>query len=136
LQLQGWLSKSGPQMTGNNVRELSQTARDVSWINWFWLGTGGAVTYGIMLARSRFAGFPLHPIGYMMCLTYPMHMLWFSVFLGWLSKVLITRFGGIDTYRKTVPLFLGLALGDVAMMLFWVGIDAWQGRVGHQLMPG
>jgi hypothetical protein len=136
LQLQGWLSKSGPQMTGSNVRELSQSARDMGWTNWFWLGSGGLITYGIMLARSRFSGFPLHPIGYMMCLTYPMHMLWFSVLLGWLSKVLITRFGGIDTYRKTVPLFLGLALGDVAMMLFWVGIDAWQGRTGHQLMPG
>jgi hypothetical protein len=136
LQLQGWISKWGPQMVGSNVRELSQPARDVNWTNWLWLGLGASLTYGMMLARSRFAGFPFHPIGYMMCLTYPMHTLWFSVFLGWMCKVLITRFGGIDTYRRTTPMFLGLALGDAAMMLLWLVIDGWQGRTGHQLMPG
>jgi hypothetical protein len=37
---------------------------------------------------------------------------------------------------ENVPLFLGLGSGDVAMMLFWLLIDGWQGRVGHKLMPG
>jgi hypothetical protein len=63
-------------------------------------------------------------------------MFWFSIFLGWLCKGLIMRFGGIDTYRKVTPAFLGLVLGDVSMMLFWLAIDGWQGRTGHQLMPG
>jgi hypothetical protein len=78
----------------------------------------------------------LHPVGFLMCLTYPMNVLWFSIFLGWLCKVVITRFGGSDTYRKTTAAFLGLALGDVAMMLVWLAIDGWQGRNYHQLMPG
>ena len=109
-------------------------ARDVSWMNWVWLGLGGLITYGLMLARSRFTAFPLHPIGFLMSVTYPMHRLWVSVFLGWACKTLITRFGGNDTYRKTIPLFLGLVLGDVTMMLLWIAIDAWQGRVNHLLM--
>ncbi len=46
-----------------------------------------------------------------------------------------TNFGGIDTYRKTTPLFLGLALGDITMILFWLMIDGWQGRMGHHLTP-
>jgi DNA-binding LacI/PurR family transcriptional regulator len=25
---------------------------------------------------------------------------------------------------------------QIAMMLFWLVIDGWQGRVGHRLMPG
>lgn len=136
LQLQSWLVQWGPQMTGNNVRELSRAAPEASWLNWFWMAFGALLTYGMMLARSRFAAFPLHPIGYMMSLTWAMQMLWFSVFLGWLCKVLIMRFGGVDAYRKMIYAFLGLALGDVAMMLFWLVIDGWQGRVGHQLMPG
>lgn len=37
-------------------------------------------------------------------------------------------------YRKGRPC-LDLALGDVAMMVLWLGIDAAQGRVHHQLMP-
>jgi hypothetical protein len=94
------------------------------------------MTYGMMLARSRFTWFPLHPVGFLVSQSYPITQIWFSVFIGWLCKVLVTRFGGTDTYRKTTPLFLGLALGDVAMMLLWLVIDGWQGRVGHKLMPG
>jgi len=70
-----------------------------------------------------------------MSLTWAMEQVWFSVFPGWSCTVLITRSGGVDTYRKTTPLFLGLALGDIAMILFWLVIDGWQGRMGHHLTP-
>lgn len=104
-------------------------------VNWISLAVGAVLTQGMMLARSRFTGFPFHPIGYLMCLTFAAQMFWFPIFLGWLSKTLITRFGGVDTYRKMIPAFLGLALGDVTMILFWHLIDSWQGRTGHHLMP-
>ncbi|PQV63312.1 hypothetical protein B1R32_11339 [Abditibacterium utsteinense] len=104
--------------------------------NWISLAVGAILTYGMMLARSRFAWFPFHPIGYLMCLTYAAAMFWFSIFLGWGFKRLITRFGGHETYRNLLPMFLGLVLGDVVMILFWLVIDGWQGRIAHQLMPG
>jgi hypothetical protein len=103
--------------------------------NWASLGAGAGLTWGMMLARSRFAGFPLHPIGYLMCLTFAAQMFWFSIFVGWLCKSLITRFGGPEAYRKLMPTFLGLALGDVTMILFWLTVDLWQGRTAHHLMP-
>jgi hypothetical protein len=34
-----------------------------------------------------------------------MNTLWLSVFIGWLAKVLITRIGGFDSYRKMTPAF-------------------------------
>jgi hypothetical protein len=97
---------------------------------------GALLTYGLMLARSRFAGFPFHPIGLLTCLTSTIHVVWFSVFVGWLCKVLVTKFGGIDSYRKVVPAALGLVLGEVAMLLLWLLIDAYFGRTGHMLTPG
>jgi hypothetical protein len=136
LTLDPWYAGNGSQAPAKNADSLMRGVQDASWTNSLWVGVGAVLTYLIMLGRSRFLWFPLHPLGFLMCLTYPMHMLWFSIFLGWLCKVLITRFGGNDTYRKTTPLFLGLALGDVAMMLFWLIIDGWQGRIGHKLMPG
>jgi hypothetical protein len=135
LSLNGWFARVGAQQPALNAQRLIAGTPDASWTNWLWLALGAAGTYGLMLARSRFLWFPFHPVGALMGLTTPMERMWFSVFLGWLCKVLITRFGGNDTYRKTVPLFLGLALGDVCMMLFWLVIDAWQGRIGHNLMP-
>jgi hypothetical protein len=104
--------------------------------NWIWLSFGGALTWAMMIARTRLVWFPLHPIGYLMALTYPSKMFAASIFIGWLAKVVVTKFGGNESYRKGIPLFLGLALGDVAMMLLWIIIDGWQGRTGHLLLPG
>jgi hypothetical protein len=103
--------------------------------NWGWVGVGAAMTWGMMMARSRLPWFPFHPIGLLMCLPFAMYTMWGSIFLGWLCKVTITRFGGNDSYRRATPFFLGLTLGSVVMMIFWAAIDAWQGRVGHALLP-
>jgi hypothetical protein len=130
-------SQAGPQNSPRFVDSLTtKAAEDPVWVNWVWLSVGASLTYGMMVARSHLMWFPLHPIGYLMGLTWPTSTFWSSIFLGWLIKVVVTRYGGTSTYRKLIPTFLGLALGDVAMMLFWLAIDGWQGRVGHLLMPG
>ena len=103
--------------------------------NWFWMGVGIAATVGMMAARARFAWFPLHPIGYLLALTAPVQRAWFSFFLGWLFKVTIVKFGGHESYRKMVPVALGVILGEVSMMIFWLLIDAWQGRAFHGILP-
>jgi hypothetical protein len=101
----------------------------------FWTVVGGLMVLSMGIMRSRFPWFPFHPTGYVMGLSWAMYNLWLSVFIGWLAKTLVTRFGGHETYRRVTPLFLGLALGDVVMMLFWLVIDGWQGRTGHVLTP-
>lgn len=103
--------------------------------NWGWVSVGGLLTWLMMVARSRFAWFPLHPIGLLMMVPFAMHSMWLSIMLGWACKVTITKFGGNDGYRKVVPLFLGLTLGSIVMIVFWVAIDAWQGKMGHALLP-
>jgi hypothetical protein len=75
-------------------------------------------------------------LGLLMSLSYPLSRLWFSIFLGWGCKALIMRFGGVDTYRRLIPVFLGLILGEVIMILFWLIIDGCQGRIAHQLNAG
>jgi hypothetical protein len=105
-----------------------------AWENWIWMGVGMALTALMFVARSRFLWFPFHPLGYLVSLTYPVQALWLSFFIAWLCKVLINRFAGSDAVKRATPFFLGLALGDVTMMLFWLIIDGWQGKVGHILM--
>lgn len=103
--------------------------------NWFWVAIGAALTWGIMCMRARYAWFPLHPIGLLMMVPFAMHAMWLSIALGWACKVLISKFGGTEAYRKAIPFFLGVALGDIVMAVFWVVIDGWQGRTGHALLP-
>jgi hypothetical protein len=135
LQLNSWFAQSGAQLPASYSSTLIHATQPVGWGNWFWLGIGVAETIAITAARNYFLWFPLHPIGLLMCLTYPMNQMWFSIFLGWLAKTLISRFGGNESYQKLIPFFLGLILGDVAMMLFWLAINVYTGVMKYNLMP-
>lgn len=130
-----WWATTGSLWPTNFVSSMMTTNDNQPAWNWAALIVGGVMTWGMMAMRARYAWFPLHPIGFLIAQTYPGTMFWFSIFLGWLAKTLIMRFGGADSYRKMTPAFLGLALGDVVMMLFWLAIDGWQGRMNHGLMP-
>jgi hypothetical protein len=76
------------------------------------LTLGGVLTVLLAVLRARLVWWPIGPIGLAMASTYAMDRIYFSVFLGWLVKALIVRFGGLRLYRKAVPFFLGLLLGE------------------------
>jgi hypothetical protein len=135
LQPNSWFAQGGAKLPAAYSSTLIHQSQTVGWGNWFWMGIGIAETFVIAFARSRFLWFPLHPIGLLMCLTYPMNQMWFSIFLGWLAKTLISRFGGNEAYQKLIPFFLGLVLGDVVMMLFWLAINVYTGVMTYNLMP-
>ena len=48
--------------------------------------------------------------------------IWFTVFLGWLIKHCILRYGGLTAYRQARPLFLDLILGQFTCNDFWIVI--------------
>ncbi len=136
LGLQNWLKSAGPRAAGGNAYNMANTTVAADPMAWIFTGVGVGVIAFTMLLRARFTWWPFHPLGYLMATSYPAHAFWFSIFLGWLAKTLITRYGGSDSGRRALPFFLGLALGDVVMMLFWICVDGYFGRTGHQLMPG
>jgi hypothetical protein len=136
LTMQEWWARgNGAQAPARNAKELVGTLQDNFTLNWIATGFGALATWAMMAIRARFTWFPLHPVGYIMFTPFAITTLWFSIFGGWLLKVLITRFGGSSSYRALIPFFLGLILGEVSMMLFWLAIDGWQGRSNHFLMP-
>jgi hypothetical protein len=130
-----WAYGEGALAPAVNAKEIVSGIEDNFLLNWLFVGIGAVVTYGVIVARSHFVWFPLHPVGYIMSTPYAMHTMWFSIFLGWLIKVLVMRFGGNDHFRKFIPAALGLVLGEVVMVLFWLCIDGWQGRIDHLLIP-
>jgi hypothetical protein len=62
---------------------------------------------------------PLHPIGILMVFTFYGNEAWVGVFLGWLFKVLLVRYGGSRLYRSAKPFFIGLIVGEVFAAAFW-----------------
>lgn len=97
---------------------------------------GASVTWGMFAARQRIVWFYFHPVGYIMALTYPMTTLWLSVFIGWLLKTVIMHYFGPKVFVRTLPFFLGIAFGDIFMMVAWLIVDAITGTHSHYLMPG
>jgi len=66
----------------------------------------------LSLMNLRFSWWPLHPVGYLLVNTTPGQVMWFSIFLGWICKVICLRFGGLSAFRSAKPFFLGLVVGD------------------------
>lgn len=85
-----------------------------------WAMTVGAgMTTLLSLLRTRFVWWPLHPIGYVVANTFTMDWLWCPALLGWASKTLTLRYGGMKTYRVVLPFFVGLIVGDIVISALW-----------------
>ena len=85
---------------------------------WFFIG-GLCVTAILAYLRQTFLWWPLHPTGFALGISYAMNYFWFCVFVAWLAKLFITRYGGMDAHKKAVPFFLGLVLGDYTIGALW-----------------
>jgi hypothetical protein len=81
---------------------------------------GAIVMAALQLGAWASASFPLVPIGYLTGTTWYMRLLWWSVFVGWLLKTLIVRFGGAPLYRAARPFFVGLIFGECLGATFWL----------------
>ena len=101
---------------------------------WFHLLGGFAGVLLMLVARAQLSA-GLHPIGFLCASVYSMHMLWFSIFIGWLGKALIQRYGGMKGYLGAMPFFLGLIVGDVINAMIWIVVGNLT-NVGYSVMPG
>ncbi len=75
--------------------------------------TGLAVCLSLAALRFRFLWWHLHPVGYMAANSWGMHVYWSPFFMGWLAKSVMLRYGGLKYYRKALPVFIGLIMGDM-----------------------
>lgn len=79
----------------------------------FLLGVFGA------LARSHLLWFPLHISAYTITYWWTINHLWFGLLLAGIVKGLLFRYGGLKMYRRAVPLFLGIILGEFVVGGSW-----------------
>lgn len=79
------------------------------------IGAGGLGFWLQSWALHYVSGWPLSPAGFAMAITGSLEWLWFPIFLAWLIKTGVLRWGGMRVYRRSVPFFMGLVAGDYAM---------------------
>lgn len=83
------------------------------------MGFGSILTVGLYFLRGLGLRIPLHPIAYLMSAGVPMSLLWFPILVAWFTKLIILRYGGLALYRRTLPLFFGLILGQFVVGIGW-----------------
>jgi hypothetical protein len=129
----------GGQLAGDLARlpwdlatRYSRTPVAVDTSKLAFMAIGMGITVALYMLRSRYPGWPLHPLGLAAGPTYPVTNVVFSLFLGWVAKSLILRFGGSGAYRLARPFFLGLIMGHYvgAGLSFFVDMIWFPGH-GH-----
>jgi len=117
----------------NWTSHLISNGQDANPREFLTMAAGAGTMWGILFMHRTFLWWPFHPIGYLMGASWPMINFWFPIFVGWLVKSIILRYGGAKLYRKLIPGSLGLVLAEFVSAGIWVPIDALAGVRGHQI---
>jgi hypothetical protein len=83
------------------------------------MAAGFAISMLLALARARFAGWPLHPVAFALSASWSIHLVWMPMFIAWLTKLLVLRYGGLRFYRRVLPFFFGLIMGESVVGCAW-----------------
>ena len=75
--------------------------------------SGIALAAVLSVLRTRLPWWPLHPIGVIFQFDWFLGLYTLTIFITYLIKLIILRFGGIILYRRALPFFYGLIVGFV-----------------------
>jgi len=122
INLSSWQLSGLANFSINWVKEYIQYPVSFGKPQLFFTCLGGFLMILLIIARTRFFWWSISPIGLACGIPYPVYNTWFSVFIAWLIKFLIMRYGGIKIYNKIRPFFLGLILGTFVTGGIWLVI--------------
>jgi hypothetical protein len=131
--LSQWFFVGGPQLPFVRLSDMLFHPQSASGVWLSFMGIGAVFMIFLTFMRARFFWWPFHPIGYAMGCSWPMIQLWFSIFIGWVLKSIILRYGGIRVYQRFRSLFLGMVLGEFLSGGIWLIIDFIAGKSGHRI---
>jgi len=105
------------------IRNWRSSPKGTNWLALPFIGLGALVTILLALARWRFTWWPFHPAGYALAMNFGLDYYWFAMFLAWLIKKIVLRFGGLRLYRRTLPFMIGIILGEYTAGAFWSWLE-------------
>ena len=124
IRSSGYVIGIGNENFSNTLLPWLQFPKDVDGVSMSFTALASIFTIFLMFMRRRFIWWPLHPAGYALGLSHGTVWIWSAVFIGWLIKAVILKYGGLKMYRKAGPFFFGLVLGDYMVGSVWSIIGA------------
>ncbi len=100
------------------------------------VGVGFIFSVLLGWARVMFLWFPFHPLAYAMSSSWGVAQIWVPLIIGGTAKFICLRFGGLATYRRALPFFFGLILGEIVVGCLWTIIGITFGIPSYDFWPG
>lgn len=130
---EGWASK-GTEAWGRLQSSL-ESPLETNWYGAGMMVVGLAFTVFLAWMRGNFAWWPFHPAGFAVSGGFSMALFAPSIFVAWLLKVLILRYGGMSAFRPASTFFMGLILGEFAAGALWGVIGLMLHRPMYNFLP-
>jgi len=86
------------------------------------IGAGLATMLLLSWLKFSLPSFPLHPVAYPVASGYAIDGALGGIFLTWLVKALLLRYGGLRLYQEALPFFLGLIAGEALLGVLLITI--------------
>jgi len=93
--------------------------------NFLWAaGFGFFAVIAFSFLRLRLPWWPLHPVLFLVWMTWPMLVFSYSILLGWMIKKLTVRFGGHALVQRLKPLMFGIISAEILGALIFMIVGA------------
>jgi hypothetical protein len=132
INFSGWFFKSLPLRIGNVATDSLESSA-VYWPGMGFLGVGATGMLVLTWLRQRLLWWPLHPLGFPIMTSWVVDWMWFSVFLAWLIKITILKYGGASLFTRSRDFFLGMVVGRMLISGGWLVVDYLTGTVGNTI---
>jgi hypothetical protein len=76
------------------------------------IAVGFGIAFLLEVLRLGLPAWPFHPLGFAVSSSWEMNLVWVPLLIAWLAKLLILRYGGLRLFRRALPFFYGLILGQ------------------------
>jgi hypothetical protein len=132
----GWREYNG-RMPFVTIRSWLDNPTPADSARLHWMGLGFGITTFLIRARSLLLWWPFHPAGFALAQAgAAMQWVWFPTLLGWLAKAMLLRYGGMPLFRRAIPVFLGLLLGDIVIACIWSIVGVILDTQMYMFFPG
>lgn len=131
--LNSWFWNGSPMAAAKWVVDKIQQPSEPNLVGWILTGVGALIMFWLTMMRQQFMWWPFHPIGFALGGVWMMDELWATILGTWLIKGIIMRYGGVKSFQRAKPFFLGLILGQFATNGLWLVLDRLTGHTGNQI---
>ncbi|MEC7867150.1 MAG: DUF6784 domain-containing protein, partial [Candidatus Poribacteria bacterium] len=99
------------------------------------IGLGFCFATFLAFMRRRFIWWQFHPLGYAMISDWATLSIWTCLLISSVIKWFVLKWMGLSGYRRIIPFFLGIILGEMAVGGIWAITAVWSGESIYRFWP-